>query len=150
MEITKELFDETKSGQKSGKSSKQVSDESGMSLKDLNDIYACESWPAYVQKYGTKEQRANMITPAQAGYYKSLIAKKAEENIGLKEQRGWLLEQVYFLRKAVRFLENRKMELEKGVMMLEKNIEVGVEIMEQLEGNKDFQQLSEGIAKKNQ
>ncbi len=89
------------------------------------------------------------ILPAQAGYYKALVAKKYEENTGLKEQRGWLLEQVYFLRKAVKFLETRKKELEDGIYGLEKNITIGISIMEQLEENKEFQQLSEKTAKVN-
>lgn len=96
-----------------------------------------------------KERGNSLVGPAKAGYYKALVAQKVEENSTLKEQRGWLLEQVSFLRKTVAFLEARRRELENGISQLEKQVHIGISIMEQLEDNKEFEQVSGKIEKKN-
>lgn len=110
---------------------------------------SCKSIHVSLIKQEEKTVSAEVMAPAHSGYYKALVAKKVEENSGLKEQRGWLLEQVYYLRKAVSFLETRKNVLEKAVESLEKNINAGIGAMEQLEENENFTQISSHVEKKN-
>ena len=66
-----------------------------------------------------------------------------------KDQRGWLLEQVYFFQKAVKFLESRKALLERGIKEMEQQIDGGILAVEQLEKNKVFTQLSPKVERIN-
>ncbi len=88
------------------------------------------------------ERKATKVSPAQAGYYRAIIATKIEENKRVKETRDWLYEQVKFLRKSIAFLEARKRQLEEGIKMLERNIGLGIDIMENLEDDPKFIEAS--------
>lgn len=130
--------------------------------KDCNHVFqsdkskidvVCESCEGLHVDYSTNEiteKKNTVLTPARAAYYTQLVENKFEENNNLKEQRGWLLEQVYYLRKTVGFLEARKIVLEAGIKNMEKNILGGVSAIEQMEENNNFQNLSPHIKKKNQ
>ena len=89
------------------------------------------------------EDHKDKVLFARSGYYKSLVARKEVENNNLSEQRKWLMEQVYFLRKSVAFLESRKRELEDGVKSLEKIINIGVTVVEKIE---DSERLETEVA----
>lgn len=144
MKVTQEVFNQLKEGQDSGIRSAEAAKEMELSLSDVNDVYASENWKEYISKFGSDADRSSVVTPVTAGYYRSLVVQKLDENNSLKGTREWLLEQVRFLRKAVKFLENRRNELEKGVSELENNVKVGIDIMEQLEDNEDFQKAVNG------
>ena len=90
------------------------------------------------------KKNGDKVIKARSGYFRSIIAKKEIENENLKEQRQWLMEQVYFLRKSVAFLEIRKRELEDGIKGMEKILGVGIQAVEQLEDSKEFIELTEG------
>ena len=94
--------------------------------------------------FADKSKAQDKVLNARSGYFRSIIAKKEVENENLKEQRQWLMEQVYFLRKSVAFLEIRKRELEDGIKGMEKVLGVGVLAVEQLEDFKQFIELTEG------
>lgn len=93
------------------------------------------------------DQHMEIVGPERAGYYRQLIAKKHQENDNLKENRSWLLEQVYFLRKSVSFLENRKKELEYGISMMEKTIMTGIHAVENFNENEEFTKIPDKIKK---
>ena len=140
-------YNEIVEAKNDGLNSKDTAEEMELNLEDVNKVYASIDWKDFS---GEKTKNTEIITPARAGYYKSLVAKKQEENSNLKENRGWLLEQVSFLRKSVAFLETRKRDLEDGIKNLEKQIRAGIGIMEQLEDNNHFEKLSTKIKKLNE
>lgn len=141
--MTKEKIDEVdyeeiKAAKENGLTSKECADEMNIELSIVNKVYSSVSYESYS---GIKKSGAEIVSPAQSGYYKSLIAKKHEENEQLKDTRGWLLEQISFLRKSVSFLELRKRELEDGIKKLEQQVRIGVDIIEKLEENNHFDKL---------
>lgn len=138
--MNEKLFNDIKDYQSDGVNSEIVSRQMKVSIETIENIYSSETLEEYMGKYESTNEE--IVSPAKAGYYKGLVAKKAEENSNLKEQRAWLLEQVYFLRKTVNFLEFRKRELDDGIKSLEKNIFAGIGAMEQLEENENFTKLS--------
>lgn len=136
--VDKKTYDKVKSLQNDGITSKGVSSSVNLDLETVNNIFGSGDWNNYQFEFGDKN-KIERVYPAQSGYYKSLIAKKKEENGRLGETRDWLAEQVNFLRKSIAFLETRKRELEDGIKGLEKNIGVGISMMESLE---EFKELS--------
>lgn len=144
MKVSELIFDKIKDAKKDGLTSKECADEMSLDLKEVNIVYTALGWNSY-----SGENKAELVTTAQAGYYKSLIAKNEKESGDLKENRSWLIEQVSFLRKSVAFLETRKRDLEDGIKELEKQVYQGVGIMEQLEDNDHFEKLSEKAKKLN-
>lgn len=150
VDIDEGLFSEMKAAQEDGVSSVDVSSEMEVSIEQVNNVFSCKKWGDYVKIHGSQEKRsAELVNPMRAGYYKALVASKAEENSNLKEQRAWLMEQVYFLKKAVSFLEGRKKELEKGTENLQQLIVGAIPAIEQLEENEGFKKLSQRVIKKN-
>jgi len=167
--IDEATFVEIKAAQSDGLSSKEAAQEYDLSLGDTNAIYSARDWWQYSgqtkptensepeaentavkSKGDTSPTQSEKILPAQSDYYKGLVAKKIEENSNLKEQRGWLLEQISYLKKVVGFLENRKRELEGGVLQMEKQLIGGVSAIEQLEETSNLTVLSERIKKRNE
>ncbi len=151
VEIDKALFAEIKAAQEDGVSSQDVADQMEITLEQANAVFGVASFKGFVANNGTEQQKANIekVGPAQVGYYKGLVAKKAYENDNLKENRAWLMEQVSYLRKTVSFLEVRKKELEKGIESMEKTIYQGLESVEQLEENENFTKVSDTIIRRN-
>ena len=158
MNIDEALFAEIKASQEDGVSSSDCAEQMELNLVDVNNVYSSGSFDNFrskiISEYSLiededKRKSVSKVGPAMSGYYKSLIAKKGIENNNLKEHRGWLMEQVSYLRKAVAFLELRKKELEDGIKGLEKNFVVGIDAMEQLEENQSFLQISEKTKKRN-
>lgn len=143
--VSEYTYKEIKQAQKDGHSSKKVEEVFNIPSGEVVDIFSSISY----LNYSGKRPASEVVNPAKAGYYKALIARKEEENENLKEHRGWLMEQVTFLKRAVQFLEIRKGELEDGIMEMEKQIIGGVEMIEQMDETENFQQLSEKIKQKN-
>lgn len=146
-EVTSEIFDEVKGLQEDNNNTTDISSGLRIELEVVNLIFTSKDHSEFLRKANL--DRAERILPATLGYYRGLVAQKGEENSSLKEQRGWLLEQVYFLRKAVKFLEVRKQELETAVRDMEKNINIGITALEQLYENDTFTQISDKVNKKN-
>lgn len=166
MTIDRLDFNSIKDSQADEELTVQTSKQLNIGLKVVERVYKTDSWEQYLKDIEEglglnedtepEEKEETAITPAQqkvavpqSMYYRGLVAKKLEENSNLKEQRGWLLEQVYFLRKAVNFLEGRKKELEAAVASMEKTIMGGVTALDQLEENDNFSRVSEKVIKKN-
>jgi hypothetical protein len=164
--LTEEQFIEVKALQDGGMPSAKIAQKLGVRLPAVNVAMKCDGFDAYESQWqdnlrGFSDEPPDetigkasdagheIVAPAQSGYYRGLVAKKIEENSNLKEQRAWLLEQVYYLRKAVRFLESRKAVLETAISSMEKQINGGIEIIEQLEDNGKFTEVSDYVQRKN-
>ena len=128
------VYEEIKAAKSDGLTSKDCADEMDLELSEVNKIYASTSY----QEYSGKKSKTSIVDATKADYYRSLLARKEEDKDNLQGTKGYLLEQVSFLRKSVAFLELRKRELEDGIKNLEKQVRVGIDAMQTLEDNNNF------------
>ena len=107
MKIDEATFAEIKVAQEDGVSSTDCASELKLEEPDVIVAYSHSNFKEFRkaivnnQALPEEDRKALQVLPAQSAYYKRLIEQKSEQNTMLKETRGWLLEQVYFLRKAV-------------------------------------------------
>jgi hypothetical protein len=161
MTISEDLFNSIKKDLGGGGVDYQIAEEQDMELRDVKAIDKCDSWKVFCYKFPSLaemdkdkkdlaiQKNHDAILLPQSEMYKALVAKKYEENESMKESRGWLMEQIAFLRKSIAFLEKRKRELEDGIAGLEKNIVLGVAMMQELEDSDNFQKMSKKTEQKN-
>lgn len=154
-DIDKDTFEHIKRAKESGSDPDEIADDLGLDSAEVDLAFGTSSFMKFVKMRKdigggvTVKEETKQIYPAESGKYKALIGSKLEENGRLKDERGFLMEQVYFLRKAVRFFESRKLELERGIKMMEGQIDGAIPMIETIEETENLRTISPKTAKKN-
>lgn len=133
--IDEVIYNEIKEAKKDGLNSKDCAEEMELELAEVNKVFASDTYEDYAEipiksKSLEIKKPKHDIAPLQKGYFRSLIERRKEENVGLKEMHEALGATVKGLWGMIDLLQARKTQLENDIKFMENYIRRGSAMIE--------------------